>query len=1386
MRRDLLAIVDGTAQTGRLADGLRDHYFDVDERSFEELIARSAELAKYIHYYDGNNSRRGSWKKLFDSDEALVLADIITTDTARMERQYLAREKDAAEVATYLAGFARHIDRWYRRLNEVDEDASRVICRQIEAVISSKLRDSLRHILLTLRQAPAKDASAESELAHEFHSVWSLPADKTNEPAMGAQQMHSTLRIAFYSMVSAVAYLKPIAAERLKQSLTNGNHDPAVGLLLACVRLISAAQERLNQFSSRHRDFYYGRVLLMRPKPQVLDSTFLVFQLNLNAPPILIPKGTAFTAGKLEGQGEIIYETVSPVVVSDIKIQKIITLHCSRSASVSPEWELGYIDGVHTADLLPMMKNPSSAQSALSWPIFGGELTAEIASGEADAQVGFAIASSVLRLSEGDRSINVEVTFQVAQPSADSAMWFQEEFRSLLFGYQSTNELVDGYVRWLGDFKGQIDRVRRESASVPGRKANPSVLDDEPASYAALEQASGEVDGFRHSLQELKSNVIQGSQGLPEQLAGFEQRIDALLQRSNSPSLLASFRSEHQGFRQALEELAERLSNFAKEAQKRGVNENDLIMQDPDYVFHVILQSAFIVSITAEKGWYEFSAYSVSAPTIEAGRVKATFSMTIGPEGPPVSAHSRPIHKGGFAEELPVLRFDLNPRADVYAYSLFDGLLVEEIEIETEVKGANRIVAWNQFGQLDPSKPFTPFGPLPTTNSYLVVGHYEAAAMRLTELSMQIEWGDLPGLGGGFGEYYQSYGSDFSNDAFLARVSVLRDGRWRPLPEEKSTTTRLFDGGRESAVSDTRTIPVSVLHWFKPIDPSVSVDRFRYDQKARDGFFRIELIGPERAFGHREYPYLLTAAVAENARRKRFHAGPGDLPNPPYTPTINRISLSYRAVASIRTGNTQRGPYEDTVYRLSPFGLEQADTVRAWDLLPRLDHDGNLLIGLSSVQPPNCVTLLFHLREDSATKIVSDPEPVTWWYLVSNEWRRLEENRVVSDSTSGFLSSGIIMLDLPADIDRNNSVMPDDYYWIRASTSRICPSFCSMYSIETQAAPAVRRLTATAPSVLKAPLPPGSIKAPMTAIPGLREVTQPIASFGGREQETQSQLVTRTAERLRHKGRAVTPWDYERLVLEAFPEVFKVKCFSCMSSTKWTKPNPGSVLIVVVPQQPIHKGGSVFDPLLDANRLKAIAEYIRQRASPQIKVEVRNPSYERILVRCSVGFKDPQDPEGWSGRYAQGRGFWLRQLNQDLVDYLSPWSDIGPPPRFGWSFQLEEVQAYIRSLPYIRAVTSFSMLHLTQSDDGFYRLQDTARVEISEHIKAPGAPGNVGDQKIVPRYPWSLAIPNGTNILHNIDEPESAEEVPQPTGIGELGIGDIFTVRGQGHDAAKS
>jgi hypothetical protein len=164
------------------------------------------------------------------------------------------------------------------------------------------------------------------------------------------------------------------------------------------------------------------------------------------------------------------------------------------------------------------------------------------------------------------------------------------------------------------------------------------------------------------------------------------------------------------------------------------------------------------------------------------------------------------------------------------------------------------------------------------------------------------------------------------------------------------------------------------------------------------------------------------------------------------------------------------------------------------------------------------------------------------------------------------------------------------------------------------------------------------------------------------------------------------------------------------------------------------------------------------------------------VIRCKVTFGDPARQASSTGTVAgQGRGYLLRQLNQDMIDFLSPWSNVGLPPRFGWTLQLEQVEAFVRGLPYVRWAAALSLLKLTQHDDGkTYELLDTAPVP--SPATAELADRKSAESTIRPHYPWSLAIPNGANIIDLVDSPQPNDYQAVPTGIGALDIGDIFTV----------
>jgi len=280
-QRELSEITDGTAQDARQAPALGDHYFDVDERSFEDLVVQAAEFSKSIRYFNAQNIAEESWRDLFTHDDAVVMAEILTTDSARMEAEFLPYLQSPAAGANYLLRFSLRIDHWYQRLLIGEDESAHVLSRQIRAVIEQKLKSVIQQVAVyfPVTERTTTPSQAKSNPFSVFHPMWGFMQPQ-RRPVANTVDAEAVLRAGLYALVSAISYLKPITASQLALNLKDGNHNPALALFLAFARLLGKTQEKINTFTARHRDFYYNDVLQMTAKDQVPDSTFLVLKLD--------------------------------------------------------------------------------------------------------------------------------------------------------------------------------------------------------------------------------------------------------------------------------------------------------------------------------------------------------------------------------------------------------------------------------------------------------------------------------------------------------------------------------------------------------------------------------------------------------------------------------------------------------------------------------------------------------------------------------------------------------------------------------------------------------------------------------------------------------------------------------------------------------------------------------------------------------------------------------------------------------------------------------------------------------------------------------------------------------------------------------------------------
>jgi hypothetical protein len=140
----------------------------------------------------------------------------------------------------------------------------------------------------------------------------------------------------------------------------------------------------------------------------------------------------------------------------------------------------------------------------------------------------------------------------------------------------------------------------------------------------------------------------------------------------------------------------------------------------------------------------------------------------------------------------------------------------------------------------------------------------------------------------------------------------------------------------------------------------------------------------------------------------------------------------------------------------------------------------------------------------------------------------------------------------------------------------------------------------------------------------VKKIEQPFTSFGGRTKEQNNDFYTRVSERLRHKNRAITIWDYERIILQNFTSVYKVKCLNHTryegTAVSVNEAAPGNVSLIVISNI---RNKNAVDPLKPRTSLVVlddIKEFIGKIRSPFINLYVYNPLFEEVKVKFNVRF----------------------------------------------------------------------------------------------------------------------------------------------------------------------
>ncbi|WP_062056404.1 baseplate J/gp47 family protein [Aquimarina longa] len=694
------------------------------------------------------------------------------------------------------------------------------------------------------------------------------------------------------------------------------------------------------------------------------------------------------------------------------------------------------------------------------------------------------------------------------------------------------------------------------------------------------------------------------------------------------------------------------------------------------------VKELFKFELTTEDGWFELPQKEESGlqnsntyKKRRDGNIELCIELTLRTTHPAIIDYNQDIHKGAYHGKNPIIRMVLNHHTtNTYGYGAWKNTKIKNVGLKVNVTGIRSLIVQNELSTLDSSKPFRPFGPIPSIGNNFYIGHSEIFKNPLHTASINIKWKDLPI--DGFDKHYEGYQEHISNTCFKISTALLENRVWKNI----HNTINLFpDDISSTSTSISFTTPQ--LEYYKRKTDTLSIKEWNHNTNY--GFLQLHLTAPNKskfqAFGHKVYAkeVLRNSQLPENDPTKKNV-------EQPYVPVVESLTLNYETEEIFFSDNET-----DQFYHVAAFGQKTNilnNPLRSCYLLPHYTHEGELYIGLEEVITPQTVSILFQFIEGSGDADQSQINPaIEWFYLSGDEWKVIDRLRISKDTTKNLLRTGIMHFDLPIDCDDQHHIMPTGLYWLKAGIQEKAMGIDRIQNIYTQGAVALEQQ----PEINDHVIQPNTITKLYNKGKGITEISQPAASFGGTKKENEEGFYTRISERLRHKDRGVTIWDYERLVLEEFPELYKVKCLN--HTNNQTEMVAGHVMIAIIPNLRNKQEKFPFQPKLSMHKRMDVYHFLRERITPFIFLRIENPIYEPIKLSFNVGFHKGRD-----------EGFYGKKLHQQLQEFLSPWAFENTTEQnadlvFGGKLHKSVILKFIEDQEYVDFVNDFNMYHQYQN-----------------------------------------------------------------------------------------
>lgn len=1238
---------DGMSRLDSENPALSPHSVQLDGRDLSSILQYLYEFARQINHYEQNSRQRaGDWTPFFRESVPFQYALIGSFDLQRPE-QRLADIESAIDSSLdngslhllfdLIFDMADQLEQWLSALR-MDNSGLRAA---IENLIDTNLREQYLQ-LIHLANAAGQHGYRRTKNAETLERFWKinpmqvfavdtsllrLRGNRRVKIQMAKAALKERFRI-FWKGLEAVV-LSARDKHRLEQSImgeNGGSITPHIGLLFAFIKLFQGVQkEGLNALTEQHLRFFYRNILGLKEQEAVADRAYLTFTLAKQSPPsVRLDAGTAFLAGKGSDGRDILFRLEEELILTRASVASLKTLFLDPGGTTTPVKGLYAAPAANTAD--GRGEEDFARDQVPLWPTVGAARSnwfdpeSQSFAPMPPAQLGFVLASNVLFLQEGKRTVIVKLTMNEDAGILNGKKFLRPEL--------STGE------GW---------------APVPAD--NVSVV------------AAGNIITLQFTLAEDFLPVLYPGAEVLEHDYGHRSPILRLWLDHSYASLYGNIRS----FKVCGAEIEVRVCGL-----RRLVVQNDQAVLDVNKPFMPFgpmpkaVNSNFYIGSEEvfRKNWTKIGL-NIAWKDVPQPNFREYYE----------AYENRPNSNDDFTASVAVLSEKTWLPKSGAAIRLFNDNAPGTSDCPAVAGSFRSVMQRSEFGN---PAPCTPAG---IENGYTVSSQCGFLRLRL----------------GARDFYHDKY-------ANLLAAKMLQIAN---ISGNASTV---------AALASTNKFHFLNISDFQPAINAADTARLHAnttknataDAKVNADGFDLNPIG----IGNRLASLQQRVTVAYNAatasknaadlvpdRIQNITAG-GQvvlLPNPPYTPHIESLSIDYTASASVADGSAAFAhlyPYEEEGNYLAFENMEECPT-----LLPCFTDEGALFIGLDELQAGDNLSLLFRL-EPSTADPRENKAPVCWEYLRDNTWLPLAKDIAVRhDGTDGLLQTGIVKIAVPTDISRKRTtILPAHLHWIKIRTPYRTAAISEALSVHAQAGAVRFDLESSDTGRLDQTLGVGAIAKFAGPAPGVKEVLQLQAGFGGKPAEPASEFYRRISNHLRHKGRAISLYDYENLVLEEFRHIYKVKCITHTLGRRSRNDElpdieraPGHVTLVVIPDLAQLHAKNPLQPLLPASDLSAVQHYLQQRISPFIRLHVLNPKYQAVRVQARVRF-----------RPGRSVSFYQKQLEQDVKIFLAPWAFAGQRAdiSFGGQIYYSTVVKFIEEREYVDYLSDLLLVDETDESAG--------------------------------------------------------------------------------------